>query len=130
MMRQLLLAFTLISVLASVAAPAEAAGTNGPLRPAAEPVVLKVERDAQWSPTGFDPMLILFSRGACESDSVDIELWSRDLEEWVPHPRHARLATGSCNPCGSPSPHRRTVRWSVPSAASRSWKAALKPAAP
>jgi hypothetical protein len=122
-MRQLILAFTLLSVLAPV--PAEADG-NGPLRPAAEPVVLKVARDAEWSPTGFDPVLVLFSPGACESGNVEIELWSRDFEEWVPHPRHARLATGGCAVedagkllneirvrCVDPAGERRASAWRV-----------------
>lgn len=89
--RPLILSLGLMSAL--IPTPAVA---SDPLLPPAEPTVLTSARDPQWSETGFDPILVLFSSGGCESRVVDVELWSRDQEAWAPHPRHPRLVTGGC----------------------------------
>ena len=39
----------------------------------AEPTALESGRDAQWLETGFDPILVFYPSGACETHVVDVE---------------------------------------------------------
>jgi hypothetical protein len=40
--------------------------------------------------------LVYLPRGACETETIELELYDRATASWLPHPEHPRLTTGTC----------------------------------
>jgi hypothetical protein len=40
--------------------------------------------------------LVYLPRGACETETIELELYDRAAASWRPHPEHPRLTTGTC----------------------------------
>jgi hypothetical protein len=43
-----------------------------------------------------DPVRVFYPAGDCSTGVLEIELWNRVVEEWRPHPAHARIMADTC----------------------------------
>lgn len=43
-----------------------------------------------------DPVHVFYPAGSCSSGVLEIELWSRAVEAWRPHPDHPRIMVDTC----------------------------------
>jgi len=73
----------LAAALALVAAPACVLPSPSP--PAEPPAPAHAARE-----------LVYFPRGACETETIELELFDRTTATWLPHPEHPRLTTDTC----------------------------------
>jgi Mg-chelatase subunit ChlD len=43
-----------------------------------------------------DPVYVFYPRDSCRGDQIELEVWSRRANDWVPHPVHPRVPVESC----------------------------------
>lgn len=43
-----------------------------------------------------DPIYVLFPRGSCRGEFMDLEVWNRSQGAWQAHPTHARIRVDTC----------------------------------
>jgi len=48
-----------------------------------------------WGST-MDPVFVFYPRGFCSGDRIALEVWNRDEQRWVEHPRHPVVRLDSC----------------------------------
>jgi hypothetical protein len=57
---------------------------------------------ALWAPPAggwdgvIDPIYVLFPRGSCRGEFMDLEVWNRRQRAWQAHPTHARIRVDTC----------------------------------
>ncbi len=43
-----------------------------------------------------DPVYVFYPRGACNGDHIELQVWNREHELWLPHADHPRVPIESC----------------------------------
>ncbi len=73
-----------------------------------------------------EPVTVRFPQGSCDSGWIEVQVYNRLSDRWVPHPTHPRVAAGQCHieesgrllneirvRCVDPSRRRRPSAWVV-----------------
>ncbi|MFV1978080.1 MAG: hypothetical protein ACC649_01880 [Myxococcota bacterium] len=48
-----------------------------------------------WAST-MDPVFVFYPRDFCSGERIELEVWKRDEQRWVKHPRHPEIPVDSC----------------------------------
>jgi hypothetical protein len=48
-----------------------------------------------WAST-IDPVFVFYPRDFCSGERIELEVWRRDEQRWVKHPRHPEIPVDSC----------------------------------
>ncbi len=48
------------------------------------------------TPSAEDRVQVFYPKGSCETGWIDLEVYDRDAQVWLPHPDHPRISVDTC----------------------------------